>query len=473
MDTPVERPVKSTFTGPTSDRKLNFWRDGFMEYLQSGAFSDIILQDERGKEYKCHKVILCRKSDYFSTLLAGGFRESGQTLVQIADVDQVLDEVLRFLYTGSISVTRDNVSALLNAAEAYMIEALTTFVLENVQVQFEKDKDLVFAYYNRGDQSRLAIADFIKSDFEAMVAQKCFSRLSSSIMGPDALCEILSSNDLVTETEDAVCDVIEQYLDFNQNLELQDKEKLFRTVRWNFVSLPTCMRVYGKFSSFCPIELSHSMVFRACANEGVAPPASLSLQKPRGSFATFNCRPKSTNDNHGLFYWMGRGKISVGTKWKNAVEANLVAISSSSNWNGTPLNPQCVGTGISTPPHAAIFWCDHGIGQWVQFDINPSNINNFRLKPTHYAYGYSTTSWLPRNWVFEAGNVGEPWTVLRNHADDQSFMANAVIVFACDPLPEDCKGFTLFRIRNTGVDSSGSNWLGLSSLELFGETVIL
>lgn len=108
-------------------------------------------------------MILCRKSDYFSTLLAGGFRESGQTLVQIADVDQVLgsilstrphsfwiDEVLRFLYTGSISVTRDNVSALLNAAEAYMIEALTTFVLENVQVQFEKDKDLVFAYYNRG-----------------------------------------------------------------------------------------------------------------------------------------------------------------------------------------------------------------------------------------------------------------------------------------------------------------------------------
>jgi len=116
---------------------------------------------------------------------------------------------------------------LLNAAEAFMIESLTAYVLENVQVQFEKDKDLVFAYYNRGDQSRLAIADFIKSDFEAMVAQKCFARLSSNIMTPEALIEILSSNDLVTETEDAVCEVVDQYISFNEKIEAHQKEQLF------------------------------------------------------------------------------------------------------------------------------------------------------------------------------------------------------------------------------------------------------
>jgi hypothetical protein len=42
-------------------------------HFNNPAFSDLILKLRDGKEIHAHRVVLCRRSKYFSKLIAGGF----------------------------------------------------------------------------------------------------------------------------------------------------------------------------------------------------------------------------------------------------------------------------------------------------------------------------------------------------------------------------------------------------------------
>src|SRR4051812_22417497 len=96
-----------------------FAKRGFAHFLTTGEFSDLTLVVNGQKEYRVHKLILASNSDFFKKLLFNDFKESfsGRVEIGFADPDNVFGDVLRFLYTGKINISKLNAVALLATAD--------------------------------------------------------------------------------------------------------------------------------------------------------------------------------------------------------------------------------------------------------------------------------------------------------------------------------------------------------------------
>ena len=85
----------------------------YQELFQSGKWSDVTLV-VGDTELKAHKLILSARSPVFAAL----FVEMQESKVTITDVSaDVLQEVLRYIYTGKVEALKDNADKLLAAAD--------------------------------------------------------------------------------------------------------------------------------------------------------------------------------------------------------------------------------------------------------------------------------------------------------------------------------------------------------------------
>jgi hypothetical protein len=106
--------------------------------------------------------------------------------------------------------------------------------------------------------------------------------------------------------------------------------------------------------------------------------------------------------------------------------------------------------------------------EWVQYDFK-----GMRIRPSHYTlrsgYHWGVNDSHPKNWVIEVSETGREsdWTEIDRQTNNADFNG-----------PDKRKSFTIsrsvgpvefIRLRMTGPNHGGSNYLGLSDWELFGE----
>lgn len=90
------------------------------EFRQNDKFCDcvIVVGD---KQFSCHKVILSKKSLYFETLFAGGFKETHESdPIKLDDptlTPELFETLLEYIYTGSTDQTGKTYSHLILLAE--------------------------------------------------------------------------------------------------------------------------------------------------------------------------------------------------------------------------------------------------------------------------------------------------------------------------------------------------------------------
>ena len=77
----------------------------FINFFQSGQFSDVTLVVGE-KEFKAHRLILAARSVVFAAMFYHeNTKEMQEGKVIITDIDEdVFSELLRFMYTGKVSV---------------------------------------------------------------------------------------------------------------------------------------------------------------------------------------------------------------------------------------------------------------------------------------------------------------------------------------------------------------------------------
>jgi len=73
--------------------------------------------------------------------------------------------------------------------------------------------------------------------------------------------------------------------------------------------------------------------------------------------------------------------------------------------------------------------------------------------------------WLPRTWNLEGSENNTDWIILKEHKNDPTMQGATVYMFNLSNWTE---AFRYFRLHLTGPDSSGTNYVGISSFELFG-----
>ncbi|CAK8673497.1 unnamed protein product [Clavelina lepadiformis] len=104
----------------------------FNQLREKGLFTDVILS-AANREFPCHRAVLVAGSKYFRAMFCNDHRESREMLVQINGMQaDVMDLLLKYLYTSKATITANNVQLLLEASNLFQIiplgEACTRFL---------------------------------------------------------------------------------------------------------------------------------------------------------------------------------------------------------------------------------------------------------------------------------------------------------------------------------------------------------
>lgn len=125
-----EEKEESTFTEVSDWTKINGFR-------LSNQYTDVEVV-VGGKTYSCHRIILALRSPYFNAMFGGNFTEKSVKQVVLNEVEvKPWEEMLEFMYTGEITITRSNVLRVYKSSNFFCIDGL-----ENKCVEFMKKNPL-------------------------------------------------------------------------------------------------------------------------------------------------------------------------------------------------------------------------------------------------------------------------------------------------------------------------------------------
>ncbi|KAL6953837.1 hypothetical protein U1Q18_046967 [Sarracenia purpurea var. burkii] len=106
--------------------------EDFGSLLKNGKFADVTIS-VNGTEYSVHKTILAARSAVFSAMFEqNGMRESVKNRIDVTDIrENVMEEMLRYIYTGKVENLDEMAYDLFEAADKYDLAELKA-MCENV-----------------------------------------------------------------------------------------------------------------------------------------------------------------------------------------------------------------------------------------------------------------------------------------------------------------------------------------------------
>jgi len=134
--------------------------------FESPSFSDVILTCG-SRDFKMHKAILAARSVVFSAMFESQMLEGLSNRVQIEDVDpDVMNEVLRFIYTGKTNSIEKMADLLLAASDKYALERLKALCEEALCNNLDIDNvadTLILADLHSAVQLKYQAIEFINT----------------------------------------------------------------------------------------------------------------------------------------------------------------------------------------------------------------------------------------------------------------------------------------------------------------------
>jgi hypothetical protein len=109
------------------------------------------------------------------------------------------------------------------------------------------------------------------------------------------------------------------------------------------------------------------------------------------------------------------------------------------------------------------FHSDSSAGQWLCYDFK-----NLRVKPTHYSIHAYFGGYYLRSWVFEGSIDGSSWIVFDEQKDNSTMNSSHLIGTFAAGQSRECR---FIRLRQTGKNASGDDYLYLCGFEIFGQLI--
>ncbi|KAK2709822.1 zinc finger and BTB domain-containing protein 14-like isoform X2 [Artemia franciscana] len=102
---------------------LDVFHEAFLHILDSEHFTDVTLSCE-SQSINCHRLVLSSCSSYFATLLLG--ISHSHPIIILNDVNfHDLKALVKFMYTGELTVPQAQISSLIKVAEILKVKGLT------------------------------------------------------------------------------------------------------------------------------------------------------------------------------------------------------------------------------------------------------------------------------------------------------------------------------------------------------------
>ena len=194
-----------------------------LEILRNNErFCDVIVE-VKGKEFKAHKAVLAASSPFFLTLLESNMRESNEHLIKIELEEataSIMEDVLKYVYTGNVSVTEESAHNLIATADYLFLPGLKSLACDFLKGILATE-NCVFNYYfaeryqfvNLKEECR----ELIKSNFSAVMETDDFLNLDAK-----QVLEWVSSDDITVSAEEEVFRGIVKWV--NQSKSEREKE---------------------------------------------------------------------------------------------------------------------------------------------------------------------------------------------------------------------------------------------------------
>jgi len=170
----------------------------FASFRHQTDFSDVTLLSDDEKPFSAHKFVLSACSPFFKNLLK---RYSHQyPLLYLGGVDaNSLENILDFMYKGSIKISQENLEDFLSSAQILKIEGLT-----DIQIPLKETLDDSFVKFTTNqpltekDNQKLKNTDF---DVEKYMEEQCNSNeIGQSETDNKILTnEVIANNEIKTE----------------------------------------------------------------------------------------------------------------------------------------------------------------------------------------------------------------------------------------------------------------------------------
>ena len=146
------------------------------------SFFDVTVS-VKDKEFKAHRLVLGAASPFFLSLLVSDMREGKEQFIRIEleeATGSVMEEVLKYIYTGNVAVTKENAHDLLAAADYLLLPGLKTLACDFLKKSMTIE-NCIFNYYFADKYQCFEFmeesSEFINSNFSSVMKTDDFLKL--------------------------------------------------------------------------------------------------------------------------------------------------------------------------------------------------------------------------------------------------------------------------------------------------------
>jgi len=191
---------------------------------------DVTLMTKDDKEFKAHRNVLSAVSPFFSKLLQSDMKENREGIVRFEEISgAVMEDVLEFIYTGSVEVTQENSKDLIAAANYLLIPGLKKLSARFLEWQISKSNCIstfYFAEMYQCDELITNTREFIHANFASVAEMDEFLNLEAKEVE-----RWISSDEISVAVEADVFEIVFKWIEQNKSGRKASFEQLFRHVR--------------------------------------------------------------------------------------------------------------------------------------------------------------------------------------------------------------------------------------------------
>ena len=196
---------------------------------------DITLATKDGKQFKAHRNVLSAASPFFFKLFQSDMKENREGIVRFEEISgAVMEDVLEFIYTGSVEVTQENCKNLIAAADYLVIPGLKKLSGQFVEQQITKSNCISTFYFAEMYQCDELITNtrkFIHANFASVAEMDEFLNLEAKEVE-----KWISSDEISVVVEADMFKIVLKWIEQDKSERKASFKQLFRHVRLAFLS---------------------------------------------------------------------------------------------------------------------------------------------------------------------------------------------------------------------------------------------
>ena len=209
-------------------KRLNIQRK--QDYL-----CDITLVSKDNIELKAHRNVLSAASPFFYKLLQSDMKENREGIIRLEEISgSVMEDVLEFIYTGTVEVTQENAQELIAAGNYLIIPSLKTASGRFLEGEMS-DKNCISTFYfaEKYDCDELITNSrrFIHKNIVSVAKLDKFLHLEA-----EKIAKWISSDEITVSEEADVFKIILDWVNHRKSERKTAFEELFGHVRLGFLS---------------------------------------------------------------------------------------------------------------------------------------------------------------------------------------------------------------------------------------------